>query len=456
MGPTKRINPNLQQEKQGLLLLQQVVKDMGCIWRPTPTNDYGIDGEIEIVVRDAPTNLLIKVQCKAGTSYIHKAPFGQFDYYARESDLSYWDQCNVPVILVVCDPQSGKIYWKHVQGYVKSNPQILPPPHSIRFSRRTDVFDKDSYVKLCSLVLKDEAELNELLKEAVHENLRSNLLAARETPACIFHFSVSLKAAAELSESGVALPETMTSKDEKGGRWTFHNPLGEGFPAKAWVESGSITSVGVTQYLRERGGPRIFAELANKALATKLKSCGLLEREKGRRFYFPPEPGPEPRLVTWQTPYKHATRQVAYPYVSKKSGRAVFWVHHSLRAHLRSLGSQWLLQLEPGYVFTRDGIAFVASEHVGRLTTKKVSLERNQQVLNHLLFWAWFLRDDKESIWIPCGDQRFVFEASFAGGRVTFGIPADRRRVRELVDTSPDIDWGELEEGISDERQDEE
>jgi hypothetical protein len=107
--------------------------------------------------------------------------------------------------------------------------------------------------------------------------------------------------------------------------------------------------------------------------------------------------------------------------------------------------------MEPGYVFTRDGISYVAAEHVGSLTTRKISHERNQQVLNHLLFWSWFLRADQESIIIACGQQRFAFDAAFVGGRAPFGIPTDRKRMREVVLASADMDWSELEQELSDE-----
>jgi hypothetical protein len=196
--------------------------------------------------------------------------------------------------------------------------------------------------------------------------------------------------------------------------------------------------------------------ILNKALATALGASGLVLREKGHRFYFPPGEGTQVREITWQTPFREATRRVAYPYLSKITGQVVFWVHHSVRAGFKRLQSRWLLQLEPGYVFTRDGRTFVAAEHVGRLTTRKISYERNQQVLNHLLFWSWFLRGDQETITIPCGEQHFLFEARYVGGRASFGIPTDKRRISELITAKPDMDWNELERELSDETEEEE
>ncbi len=451
MRSSKKVNPNVWQEKSGLICLQEIVKELKCLWRPTPNDDHGIDGEVEIVIGDTPTDQLIKVQCKSGRSYIHNARFGRFDYYASEPDLKYWNGCNVPVILVIHDPDVGKLYWRHVQAYIRSNPSVWSKPHAIRFFSRSDVFDDRSYVKLCSLVITEEAELNDLLKDSVQETLRSNLLPAIETPKTLFHFSIAVKAASELSESGVSFPDRLFSKGEGGVFFTFQDPLVEGFAARAWLDQASVGSIDVCEFLREKRGQRVIVELSNKALAVDLQSRGLLQREKGHRFFFPPGEGPKAREMTWQTPFRQASRKVAYPYVSKKTGQTAFWVHHSLRVWFKALQSQWMLQLEPGYVFTRDGATFVASEHVGRLTTKKISYERNQQVLNHLLFWAWFLDRGEGWIAIPCAEQRYLFENSYVGGRTSFGIPTDRKRLTELIEASPDIDWEELERGLPDE-----
>ncbi len=158
MGPTKKINPNMGPEKDGLIYLQQVVRGMNCIFRPTPSDDYGIDGEIEIVDNGTPTGLIIKVQCKSGRSYIANPKFGRFDLYTNERDLNYWSQANVPVVLVVYDPERNTAYWKDVQGYVRLHPDVKVRPHAISFSRRSDVFTRQCYEKLCGLVI--TAKLN--------------------------------------------------------------------------------------------------------------------------------------------------------------------------------------------------------------------------------------------------------------------------------------------------------
>jgi len=80
---------------------------MDCVWGPTPNDDVGLDGEIELGKDGAATARLVKVQVRSGTSYIKNPTATSFDFYASSEDLGYWNDANLPVILVVYDPVKG-------------------------------------------------------------------------------------------------------------------------------------------------------------------------------------------------------------------------------------------------------------------------------------------------------------------------------------------------------------
>jgi hypothetical protein len=94
------------------MFVQRTVDDMDCVWRPTPNDDVGIDGEIELGKDGTATGHLIKVQVKSGKSYIRNPKGQSFDFYADADDLEYWKNANLPIILVVFDPEAGEGYWK--------------------------------------------------------------------------------------------------------------------------------------------------------------------------------------------------------------------------------------------------------------------------------------------------------------------------------------------------------
>lgn len=216
----KQINPKASTEKEGLIHVQSIVNDMNCIWRPTPNDDYGIDGEIELTDSGQPTGRILKVQVKSGQSYFANERSGLFDFLANPSDLAYWLNCNVPVLLMLYDPRRREAYWKCVSEYVAEKPEAVARPHRIRFSRRTDKFQKANYVSLCKLVFADEAELTDFLKDKVREVIYANLLPVLELPENAFTFSISDKRLEDI-EGDEKPPEGLVAPSPEG-LLTFH------------------------------------------------------------------------------------------------------------------------------------------------------------------------------------------------------------------------------------------
>ena len=66
----------------------------------------------------------------------------------------------------------------------------------------------------------------------------------------------------------------------------------------------------------------------NRAMREFLFQRGLLAKDE-ETFYFPPNSDGTARSLTWEsTRGRWPERQVAYPYIGKKSGLVAFWVHH--------------------------------------------------------------------------------------------------------------------------------
>ena len=66
----KYFNPNRRPANQGVAYVQKIADEMDCVWRPTPNDDVGLDGEIELGKDGAATAMLVKVQVRSGSSYI--------------------------------------------------------------------------------------------------------------------------------------------------------------------------------------------------------------------------------------------------------------------------------------------------------------------------------------------------------------------------------------------------
>ncbi len=413
-----------------------------CVWRPTPNDDVGLDGEIELGKGGAASAKLVKVQVKSGSSYIRNPTGTSFDFYASSQDLRYWNDANVPVILVVYDPAKGEGCWKPIQQYLKENPGPLTKGRLIPFSRRKDRFVAATFMQLCNLVFPDEAELTNFLKKKITEPLYSNLLPVLAYPETLFHFQLSESRIAETFEEEVKFPQDFVPHGH--GYIGFRDPRLPGSKIAGAVISNSVEEEKSSQYLQNKTTRSKIVGIWNEIISQYLLSRGLLQRDK-IRFYFQPEKGGKSREIQWDAPHRTATRKVAYPYVGKQSQRTMFWVHHSIRAQLRNVGGEYFLKLEPGYVFSRDGTNVIQSRDAGALSTSRMSQERNYQVLNHLYFWTWFLANGASEIRIPCGTQSLVIQPELAFGIANFGLGTDQKTLSAISTADYDVDWSDLE-----------
>lgn len=88
-------------------------EEFGWIFRPTSSADVGIDGQIELVEGGAATGKLIGVQIKTGASYLEDHSKGLV-YRGRKSDLEYWAEYSLPVIIVFHVPQNKATFWVNI------------------------------------------------------------------------------------------------------------------------------------------------------------------------------------------------------------------------------------------------------------------------------------------------------------------------------------------------------
>lgn len=75
-------------------------------------NDYGIDAFVEEVINNKVTGRMIGLQIKTGKSYVKRNSNDEIVYSGDLKHLNYWTNHSLPIILVLCDPDTGICYWK--------------------------------------------------------------------------------------------------------------------------------------------------------------------------------------------------------------------------------------------------------------------------------------------------------------------------------------------------------
>lgn len=89
--------------------------DLGLIFRELPTSDQGVDGQLELTNSEGRGNgRLIGVQIKAGSSWFKEEAQRAFVFRPSDEHRTYWIDHSLPIIVILCDPDSKQCYWELV------------------------------------------------------------------------------------------------------------------------------------------------------------------------------------------------------------------------------------------------------------------------------------------------------------------------------------------------------
>ena len=211
------------QEWRGIDRITAVVHEMNCIFREITKDDYGLDGEIEVVVPKSDgkgfetTGGIIKVQAKSGTSYVKEDKKDTFSTPVSKVDLEDWHNAAYPVFFIVYHPTDDRLYFKEIKIYVRETPDVFKAPFKIVFDKGKDEFSKDSY----SAVSGSSEVSPHRISTRQREKLFTNLLLVKRQPKFIYSSVTSYKTHKELRSAvnGFLPPFTIL----EGKLFTFEN-----------------------------------------------------------------------------------------------------------------------------------------------------------------------------------------------------------------------------------------
>jgi hypothetical protein len=99
--------------REGVTRTQLAVQeDLGWLFREQPTEDYGIDAQIEVVEEGEVLGRLLAVQIKSGESWFDEPASGGWWYRPDQDHVRYWLSHSLPVLVVLYDPRSETCYWE--------------------------------------------------------------------------------------------------------------------------------------------------------------------------------------------------------------------------------------------------------------------------------------------------------------------------------------------------------
>lgn len=242
----------------------------------------------------------------------------------------------------------------------------------------------------------------------------ANALEIVQLPRSIFHGHTDITWIGDVWKrlEGEYIPPFML---HDGKVFSFHDLEDGGNPLRRLVDPGTIEPLATAEYFQGEDGERLLVRLLNDSLKKHLQSRGLLVDGKRKRAYFPRTPQGV-RSISYQGRMRRARRTVVKARTSPSTGKITYWEHEALGYQFRKFGADWVLLLEPGYVFTFDGKkGLLAPEKINKLSTKRASRDYNSAVLNDLSFWTWLLG----------GGATSSFNLNVSGEHLPFALEAE-------------------------------
>ncbi len=101
---------------KGRRIVENIIHDsLGWLFREITRDDLGIDGIVEVIGEDRKSRgRLFAVQIKCGKSYLEENIGDGYIYRGETKHLNYWTEFSLPVVLILCDPESSMCHWVQI------------------------------------------------------------------------------------------------------------------------------------------------------------------------------------------------------------------------------------------------------------------------------------------------------------------------------------------------------
>jgi hypothetical protein len=166
----------------------------------------------------------------------------------------------------------------------------------------------------------------------------------------------------------------------------------------------------------------LLVGLFNQALSEHCYQLRIRRAKLEKSQYFCPTFDGKSRAFRWG----EGARVRTLAKMAENAKGEPFGVHHSAQMRFIILDDEIYLLIEPGWLFTDDGIRPMTGRQVGVLSTKWGGRERNAAVLRNLLMWGQLLAGRNTSIEISLGGTEFLrMESVPAHAEINVGIASD-------------------------------
>jgi hypothetical protein len=266
----------------------------------------------------------------------------------------------------------------------------------------------------------------------IRESVISNLLPVVRHPAWIYSdFTTAQKSKDVWDVVQTPVPPFVLH----GNRlYSFVNPAVSGSPFRSLLSGTDMKRERTVDWLTDANKANLLTWLYNDALREhcyhlKIRTPrNATRREKHR--YFCPVFDDKPRMFVWR---KGARPRTLAKLVTQRDGSPL-GVHYASRIRFITLGGEMYLLVDPGWLFTQDGVIPLSGPGVAVFSTMWGGKERNATVLRNVLMWAILLAKGDSSILLSCGpDAEITVSPVPAHAETPLGINDDAISLEGLI-----------------------
>ena len=300
---SKTVQASKLTEWKGLDRISVIVHEMGNIWREMTKDDFGLDGEIEVVTPKASgkgyevSGGIIKVQSKAGESYVRYDTDSSFSTPVDKNDLEYWHKCTFPVLFIVYHPKDDKLYFKEIKAYIRDAVGVFVKPHQVKFDKTRDEFSASSKDDIYEHAKVSPPRISFEQKE----RLFTNLLPIIKLPETLYFANTRRKNQQNIRDEieGFVPPFCIV-----GGKLFSLSDLDQDQCSLKRFCVGKVETTPASEWLGNEERVNDFVFLLNQLLGKHFGRCAVrYNRDFGRNYF--------PRENTTDTSFKRSVDECA-------------------------------------------------------------------------------------------------------------------------------------------------
>lgn len=254
----------------------------------------------------------------------------------------------------------------------------------------------------------------------VQELLVGNLLPVETYPADIWSDAATTQKNTDVwrSLSGKKISPFLLAD---GRIYTFSDPDSDDNQFRRFMTGAARKREKVSEWFTDPIRSKQLVRLFNDALQEHNYHLRIRNLKDNRKQFYCPTFDGKPRVFRWGGGGKGRT----IAKVGERPDKTKIGIHYSARMRFLILGSRLFLLVEPGWMFTSDGVTPLEGKQVTVLSTKFGGKERNAAVLRNLLMWGMLLANREERIRISLGGSQLVVDPVPALASAPVGIDGD-------------------------------